>query len=235
MSGDGTPTNARGGPQRIPRPPGTKRGQPPPWAHLDPGQRRVSIDDVVRAFASGRAPRPALVERFRPRASAVLAALYEDGGEAHVVLTRRSRHLRSHRWEVAFPGGRQDEGEDAVATALREANEEVALPPDKVEVIGELDHLATISSGSFIVPVVGVLDAPPALTPNPAEVERVLHVPLSELLDPQHFREERWGLGPVDRPIYFFELVGDTVWGATGAMLVDLLGRITGTDPERGI
>ena len=152
-----------------------------------------------------------------------------------MVLTRRSAHLRAHRHEVSFPGGRQHPGETLTETALREAREEVGLEPSVVEIVSELDHLATVSSGSSIVPYVGVIGGRPDLEPDPAEVEAVLHVTLAELLDPAIFREERWGLAPFDRPIYFFELAGDTVWGATASMLVDLLSRITGTEAEPGL
>jgi 8-oxo-dGTP pyrophosphatase MutT (NUDIX family) len=163
----------------------------------------------------------------------VLAPLYEEDGETWVVLTRRSSALRVHGGEVSFPGGGQDPGEDLRDTARREACEEVGLDPASVELIGELDHLSTITSNSFIVPYVGALAGRPHLHPSPAEVEAVLHVPLSELLDPAHFREERWDVFGVDRPIWFFDLVGDTVWGATAAMLRQLLGFATGT-VERG-
>jgi len=166
------------------------------------------------------------------RASAVLAPLYEDGGELYVILTRRTWQMRSHQGEVSFPGGRCDEGDpDLWHTALREAREEIALDTSAVELVGELDHLATVTSRSFIVPYVGAL-APgvPATAANPSEVSAVLHVPLSELLDPSIYREERWTFpGGWTRPIFFFELVGDTVWGATGAMLRQLLGLVTGT------
>jgi 8-oxo-dGTP pyrophosphatase MutT (NUDIX family) len=167
------------------------------------------------------------------RASAVLAPLYEHDGEAHVVLTRRSSALRVHSGEVSFPGGGQDAGEPLADTARREACEEIGLDPASVTMIGELDHLSTITSNSFIVPFVGVLPGRPHLTPSPAEVDAVLHVPLAELLDPAIFREERWDVFGTMRPIWFFDLVGDTVWGATAAMLRQLLGFATGT-VERG-
>lgn len=164
------------------------------------------------------------------RASAVLVPLYEQDGAVHVVLTRRAQHLRSHRGEVSFPGGGQEPGEDLRTTALRESHEETGLDPASVEIIGELDHLETVTSRSFITPYVGVLPGRPQLEPNPAEVERILHVSLRDLLDPRVFREERWGLPPLDRPIYFFEVVGDTIWGATAAMLRNFLALVTGTD-----
>jgi 8-oxo-dGTP pyrophosphatase MutT (NUDIX family) len=217
----------RGGPQHIPRPPGSRPGDDPPWAGLTGEQRRPSLADIRQALASGPLPARSPVEPLTSSASAVLAPLYEDGGEVWVVLTRRSWHLRAHKGEVSFPGGRQDPGESLWETALREAWEEIDLDRASVERIGELDHLATVTSRSFIVPYVGVLPGRPDLRPNEDEVDAILHVPLSELLDPGVYRQERWGWGGVERRIHFFELVGDTVWGATGSMLVDLLTRIT--------
>jgi 8-oxo-dGTP pyrophosphatase MutT (NUDIX family) len=147
-----------------------------------------------------------------------------------VVLTRRTWGLRTHQGEVSFPGGRVEPGESPVDGALRESKEEIDLDPSTVELIGELDHLATVTSWSFIVPYVGALPRRPETHPNPAEVEAVLHVPLAELLDPDNFRQEVWTFPGGDlRPIYFFELVGDTVWGATANLLRQLLGAVTGT------
>jgi 8-oxo-dGTP pyrophosphatase MutT (NUDIX family) len=225
--------DGRGGDQVIPRPLAARPGRPAPWADLTPAARRVRLDDVRRALAEAGEARPSEREMLADidRASAVLAPLYEEGGELHVVLTRRTWNLRTHSGEVSFPGGRQDDGDaDLWATALREAEEEIALDPRSVERIGELDHLATVTSRSFIVPWVAALPGRPDTTANPAEVSQVLHVPVAELLDPAIFREERWSMPwAEDRPIFFFELVGDTVWGATGAMLRQLLGLVTGT------
>jgi 8-oxo-dGTP pyrophosphatase MutT (NUDIX family) len=160
--------------------------------------------------------------------SAVLVPLYEREGEPHVILTRRAWHLRNHKGEVSFPGGRLEDGETIVEAALREAAEETALDPDLVEVVGELDHLVTFSSGASIAPVVGVIDGEPELAPFPGEVDAVLHVPIAELLEPHHFREELWDWEGSARPLWFFELEGDTVWGATAAILRNLLALSTG-------
>ncbi len=219
----------RGGPQRIPRPPGTKAGGLPPWSGLTAEQRRIPLSQVREAFRdlapAKRSPREGQVDR----ASAVLAALYEHHGESWVILTRRSAALRVHSGEVSFPGGGQDAGEDLRDTARREACEEVGLATELVEIIGELDHLSTITSNSFIVPYVALLPGRPTLSPNPGEVDAVLHVALSELLAPEVFREERWDIFGTERSMWFFDLVGDTVWGATAAMLRQLLGFVTGT------
>jgi 8-oxo-dGTP pyrophosphatase MutT (NUDIX family) len=176
------------------------------------------------------------MDRSRPtaatRESAVLVPLYEVDGDAVVVLTRRSPALRSHTWEVSFPGGRADDGESAWQTALREANEEIALDPAAVRPIGDLDRFVTVGSRSLVHPVVGALTEKPALEAAPAEVDQILHVPLSELLLPEVFREELWPIEGSWRPITFFELHGNTVWGATAAMLRQLLGVSLGVDDQ---
>ncbi len=221
-------TTGRGGPQHIPRPPLVDDGPPAPWAHLAPPV--ITFDVVRRAFAELGPARRSDREHLSGRGSAVLAPLYEADGELHVILTRRSPSMRVHSGEVSFPGGRQDPGEVLTDTARREAHEEIGLPPASIEIVGELDHLSTITSGSFIVPYVGLVGGGrPAVTPNPAEVEAVLHVPLAELLLPDVYREERWHIFGGGRPVFFFELHGDTVWGATAAMLRQLLGLLTGT------
>jgi len=233
-----TAPNERGGPQLIPRPPTTRAGEAAPWAVLPDDERVVTAASLRRAF-TGRVGAPSFIESHgTARPSAVLAPFYELDGELYVVLTRRSWGLRSHTGEVSFPGGAVEDGETPREAALREANEEIGLDPRHVEVLGELDHLMTVTSRSFIVPHVGLLDDVPLLEPNPDEVDAVLHVPVRELLLPEVFREEHWtfdtppawappdvvaGGGPVERAIFFFELVGDTVWGATAAMLRHLL------------
>ena len=201
------------------------QGEPPPWAHLADGARRFGIADVERGL---RHRVPAELYTRAPGAahsSAVLIPVYEEAGETFVVLTRRSPHLRTHRWEIAFPGGRQDHGESLEQTALREAHEEIALDGSTVRFLGQLDRLRTVSSNSGIVPFVGGLPGRPAVVPNPAEVEKVLHVPVAELTADGVYREELW-LHPGEhevRAVHFFELVGDTVWGATANLLRQLL------------
>jgi 8-oxo-dGTP pyrophosphatase MutT (NUDIX family) len=221
-------TAARGGTQVIPRPPSWRPGPAAPWAHLPAERRRPSLDDVRARLAAAGPPRRSPLEGTGVPASAVLAPIYEHGGEAFVVLTRRAQHLRAHRGEVSFPGGRQEPGEDLRMTALREAQEEVGLDPGDVEVIGQLDHLQTVTSHSFIVPFVGVLAGRPELVPSPHEVELVLHVPLAELLAEGVHHSECWGLTPLERELWFFDVVGDTIWGATAAMLCNLLRLVIG-------
>ncbi len=225
--------SVRGGPQVIPRPADARPGRPAPWISLGANERVVTLD-LLRSTFTGRIGAASAVEgKEGVHGSAVLACFWEHEGAVEVLLTRRAGHLRAHQGELSFPGGRRDEGESLVEAALREAREEVALDTSSVEVLGELDHLMTITSGAFIVPFVATVPARPELAANPSEVDAVLFVPVAELLLPEIYREELWSWsGDVvrERSIFFFELVGDTLWGATAAMIRQLLGLCLGLD-----
>ncbi len=148
-----------------------------------------------------------------------------------MILTRRAAHLRTHSREVAFPGGGHEPGDtDLWETACREAHEEIGLDPAAVVRIGELDPFFTVGSDSLVFPYVAELPGgrPPGLRPDPGEVEKILDVPLSDLLDPEAYRQELWPRGGTLRPISFFEIPGDTIWGATAAILRQLLLLATG-------
>jgi 8-oxo-dGTP pyrophosphatase MutT (NUDIX family) len=186
----------------------------------------VTVHDIERALAGSAPGRPIAPTFPDARPSAVLVALADGEEGAEVLLTRRSRALRNHKGEISFPGGRADPGETPVETALREAHEEVGLDPSLVSVFAELDHLSTVVSRSHIVPIVGRLPSVLPLAPATSEVERVIWLPLAELVRPDTYHSERWGRSPTDRLLHFFELEDETVWGATAFMLVDLLARI---------
>lgn len=220
---------ARGGRQRIPRPPSWRPGNPAPWAGLHPADRRFGIEDVLATLDRLPEPRdPTGTARSRP--AAVLVALFEEAGEARLILTKRPETMPSHRGEIAFPGGKFDPGLDAdlEATARREAHEEIGLDPEGLRVVGRLDGIGTVASQFVITPFVGITDGRPRLAPHPHEVADVFDVALSELLDPEAFREERWDTGTDDLAVSFFELPGETVWGATGRILTAFLSALTG-------
>lgn len=173
----------------------------------------------------------------------VLGVLFEEDGETRVVLTRRSTQLRTHQGQVSFPGGRLEEGEDASSAALREACEEVGLDSALVTTVGWLHPLMTMVSSSFILPVLGTVAARPRLVPSPDEVERIFDVSLAELADPAIFHEEHWRIpgraiaGSEDNsfPVWFFEVSGELIWGATARMLYELLSVVlvgAGTTPR---
>jgi 8-oxo-dGTP pyrophosphatase MutT (NUDIX family) len=154
--------------------------------------------------------------------AAVLVPLVEHGGRLHVVLTRRRSDMRKHAGEIAFPGGRSDpEDPSPTATALREAHEEVGLPPANVEVLGALSPVGTFVTGFAVYPVVGWVDHPGEWQLSPREVDVVLELELGALRDGYERRRlVRRGV-PFTTDAY---VVGDdVVWGATGRMLTELL------------
>jgi len=211
-----------GGNQQIPRPDVWTEHLEPPWEHVDQWTVR---DLVARVPDRSMPPLPSFPDA---RLSAVLIALHDGEHGAEVLLTRRSMLLRNHRGEISFPGGRMDAGETPIESALREALEEVGLDPALPTVVGELAHLNTVVSRSYIVPVVAVLSERPELVPQTDEVDRVLWTPIAELTREGTYRLERWGQPPFERPLHFFELDDETVWGATAHMLVELLAAATG-------
>ncbi|MBK5289461.1 MAG: CoA pyrophosphatase [Acidimicrobiia bacterium] len=219
---------ARGGQQRIPRPPGTRRGGPPPWAGAEGARGPVALAEAVDRITRGPAPMAPTFNVSDAREAAVLVALYEDQGDTHVVLTKRPETMPSHQGEIAFPGGKRDPGDvDLAAAALREAHEEVGIVPAQVEILGELDTIATVASAFTITPIVGLLPAPPQLVPDPFEVVDAFGISLSELLHPDTYREEFWDLWGEYRSMTFFELPSETVWGATARILTRLLTIVT--------
>jgi 8-oxo-dGTP pyrophosphatase MutT (NUDIX family) len=212
-----------GGRQTIPRPPVWEAVDAP----LDVGAPlHVTTDSVVHAVRGGDVARMD-VDFSGVRPSAVLVVLADDQrGDAGVLLTRRSTALRNHSGEMSFPGGRIDGDETAVEAAVREAHEEVGLDPASVEIVGELNHLATVVSRSHIVPIVGRIPHQIELSPASAEVERVMWVPLTEFVRTDTYRAERWTVPWGERVLYFFELDDETVWGATAVILRDLFSRL---------
>ena len=225
------PPAPRGGPQHIPRPAGARAGAAAPWGDLAPGERRVDLDALRERLRDRREPQE---PPSGGRLSAVLIPLYAHLDEPHVILTRRAAHLRTHGHEVAFPGGGREPGDaDLWETALRETREEIGLDPATAVRIGELDPFFTVGSDSLVHSYVAELPAgrPGGLRPDPSEVEKILHVPLRDLLDPDVYRQELWPRDGTLRPINFFEIPGDTIWGATAAILRQLLTLATAAPP----
>ncbi len=146
--------------------------------------------------------------------------------EPSILFTTRTAHLRNHAGQVAFPGGRIDpEDRDAVAAALREAEEEIGLAPHHVEIMGISDRYQT-GTGYHISPVIGLVPPDLVYTLSPHEVADTFEVPLAFALDPanQQLREAEWK-GRMRR-FYVIEHGGRTIWGATAGMLVNLSGRL---------
>ena len=171
--------------------------------------------DVV--LPAGRVLRPA----------GVLAPVMRKGDDWHLLLTKRSSALKHHPGQIAFPGGKQDKGDaDVIAAALREAEEEIGLPRDIVDVLGTLPAHETVT-GFTVTPVFAHVRADFVVKPEPGEVEEVFSVPLSHVLNPENYliQSRRWR---GTRRHYFAVPYGPYyIWGATARMLRAWSDRMT--------
>jgi len=183
---------------------------PPPWAP------EISVE---RRFT----------EREPAHASVLVPLVLRE--ELTVLLTQRADHLTDHPGQISFPGGRAEpEDADTVATALREAREEIGLAPEQVDVLGILPTYTT-GTGFIVTPVIGLVQPGRALQPDPFEVAEVFEVPLAFLMNPANHRRHQIELGGIQRE--FLSMPWDTtdergaarryfIWGATAAMLRNL-------------
>ena len=211
-----------GGSQVIPRPKNFRIIDHNPWVNLDTSalSSLEVVTQAVAAFQPDQVLRQPL-ENVRP--SAVLVGLFESSNGVEAILTRRSQNLTNHRGEISFPGGRLDAGESVLQAALRETQEEIGLSPEDVEVVGELNSMATVVSNSHIVPIVGRYRTPPKLHAVNSEVDRVFSVPLSELVRTDTYSQEHWVFDDREFQINFFYLDDETIWGATARILFQVM------------
>lgn len=166
------------------------------------------------------------------RPAAVLVPIVARPEGATVLLTRRSDTLASHTGQIAFPGGRLDPGENAVHAALREADEEVALKRDAVEVLGLSDTYET-GTGFLVTPVIGWLREPPVVTPSPDEVAEVFETPWSFLMDAANHRRDFYDMDAGLRRWFWAMPWGERyIWGVTASILKGLHARLYGDEAE---
>ena len=193
------------------------------------------IDELVKALRPLSAPptgpgwNHADMSRLLGSSQRLPAAVlvgFREGVQPRLVLTVRTDSLQAHAGQVAFPGGRSDPDDgDALATALRESEEEIGLDRTLVTPLGYLDRFETIS-GFCVTPVVAKIAAGAQLYPAPDEVAEVFEVPLAFLLEPANLRRYTMEFRGHQRPMVEFVHGGHRIWGATAAMLYNLLQRM---------
>jgi 8-oxo-dGTP pyrophosphatase MutT (NUDIX family) len=167
-----------------------------------------------------------LGDTVQHRAAAVLIPI-TDRAEPGVILTQRPTWLRSHAGQVAFPGGKVDDSdENSIFAALREAEEELNIPPARVEVIGVADTYYS-GSGYSIAPVVGIIPPDLELQPNPQEVEDWFEVPLAFLLDPANSIKKETSWNGQQRSYYDMQWGERRIWGVTAGIIANLVRRLT--------
>jgi 8-oxo-dGTP pyrophosphatase MutT (NUDIX family) len=192
------------------------------------------VSEALANQLSGVLLKPAAASALEVRGrthAAVLVPLYVDEGRLHAVLTRRRDDLRRHPGEISFPGGRRDDSDpDLLATALREAEEEIGLAPSAVQVLGALQPTPTIATGYAIYPFVGLIAPGLAWTLSAREVAEVLELALDDLRDGYARRRLLRRGVPIRTDTYV--VADDLIWGATARILADLFDRI---DPLRDL
>jgi len=170
--------------------------------------------------------RPPDMDAYRPRKTAAVLVPFLDLPEPELILTRRADHLPQHPGQVSFPGGAaEDDDRSAVQTALREAQEEIGLPPEQAQPIGFLDRMDTISDYR-VLPVVALVSPPVSWRPDPREVAEVFTVPASVILDRARFQARQVQRDGRDYTLWSLHWNGQLVWGATAAMLMNLITRM---------
>jgi len=171
-------------------------------------------------------PDIALPEGRKLRPAAVLIAIADAPGGAEVILTKRASHLKHHPGQIAFPGGKLDDGDaDLVSAALREAEEEIGLPRDLVSVLELMPIHETVTSYE-VTPVIAVLNGDFDPVPELGEVAEIFRVPLAFLMDPSAYRVERRRWRGVWRQFYVVPYGPYYIWGATARMLKSLADRV---------
>ena len=161
------------------------------------------------------------------RQASVLLLLYPyscDQPEFYLALTRRPEYPGAHSGQISLPGGRREEPESLLETALRETAEEVGVLPETVAIVGQLSPLYTPPSNFCIHPFIGFSRTRPLFQINPREVAELIEVPLSLFLKPEVHKEEIWRLQNFgERQVPFFDVFGHKVWGATAMILSEFL------------
>src|SRR5262245_27377069 len=191
----------------------------------------MDIDALAELTRTRLGARRRRVAPDGPLIKAAVLVPIVDRGEPMILFTKRTDRVGHHKGQISFPGGVVDPTDTTfLDAALRECEEEIALPRAAVEPLGALDDTETVATTFVITPFVGLVREPPAFQPDGEEIERVIEVPFAALVEDGGFRVETVTRDGVTRPVYYFDYQGDTIWGATARILVHYLQLVTTPD-----
>ena len=178
-----------------------------------------SAHEIMRATPVGNIL-PDFQHKLPPRPGSVLILLYPDQGKIWFPLIQRPEYLGAHSGQVSLPGGKAEAGEDAIETALREAQEEIGIQASSIQVLGRLSDFFVIPSNFIVTPVIGFVHSIPKMVPDTVEVERIILGDVGSLMDPMAIRtKEIVAGGKFTMRAPYFDVEGQVVWGATAMML----------------
>ena len=167
-------------------------------------------------------PKRQIFDTTRVPAAVVLPIFYKDG-EYWILFIKRTETVKYHKGQISFPGGRREAEDIALRdTALRELYEEIGVPPDNVELLGELDDSITVTSNYLISTFIGSIPYPYEFKPDPREIAHIIEIPISALLEKSRFREEH-SLSEKEEIVYYFDYKDNIIWGATARILKQFL------------
>ena len=191
----------------------------------------MQMREQIRRALAGLEPRT--LTRGFTRQAAVLIPVFECGGEHHLLLTRRTDEVETHKGQISFPGGMREEGEDLLRTALRETYEEVGIAEDRVEILGRFHDYVSITDYR-VTPFAAFLHAPFTVRPQEREVAEVLRVPFETFLDPGRLRTGStiWGERPVK--VYYYSYGAHEIWGLTARIIKEFLDTLRLAPPQPG-
>jgi len=181
----------------------------------------MTIDEKLKELLSRRPKKRITDDELAP--SAVLLPIYYKEGEIHILFTRRTENVKSHKRQISFPGGAREGGEGLLQTALRESAEEIGLAPDKVKILGELDDTVTLVSDYIVSPFVGVVPWPYDFKVDGWETDEIIEAPVSSLLDEESWHHKTEVIEGREVTAYFYHYRGDVIWGATARILQQFL------------
>jgi 8-oxo-dGTP pyrophosphatase MutT (NUDIX family) len=194
----------------------------------------MDVDALAAVTRKCLAARDRRIVPDGPLIKAAVLVPIVDRGEPMILFTKRTERVGHHKGQISFPGGVMDPTDASLLeAALRECEEEIALPRAAVEPLGALDDTETVATSFVITPFVGLVREPVAWQPDGNEIERVIEVPFAALIAEGSFRVEMLTRAGVERPVYYFDYHGDTIWGATARILVHYLDLIRIPVPER--
>ena len=187
-----------------------------------PGEK---AHDIMRT--GPKFPKPLEYMKKKAIPSAVLILLFPNNNTFNFILTLRSKKVETHKGQISLPGGAQEQNESLEKTALRETEEEIGVSPETVELIGRLSTLYVPFSGFDIHPYVGWATEMPEINISVEEVDKIISVPVTELIDSNNLRIKNTSLRGIPVKMPYFNLKNEIVWGATSMILSEFKQLIT--------